>query len=775
MAENSYILFVEDDERLRHHLAESLSDEFTVDTAPDGEAALLAVLKRRPDLIVTDLIMPGLDGVELVRTLRNTPSTSTIPILMVSGRSQEDLRLEGFELGADSYLHKPYTERELRVRIRSMLRTTRLRSEIAQREARVRAEELATAERAALLDSITSPFCALDREWRFTYVNTRALQYWAKRREDLLGRRLWDEIPSALDVRDQLESAVRNQASISFEFLSSFSQRWMDVHAYPTPSGLAVNFRDISLRKQAQEQQRRSEERFRAFVSNSSEAIWLYEFDVPLDLNTRSEDQLLHLFEHARLAELNEAMARMYGYERADDLTGARLSKLLSSHDPQAHAYLMKIIEARFEFTDIESTERDRHGQLRYFSSSMIPIVENDRLLRAWGTRRDITDRKLAEEALKASERRKDEFLAVLAHELRNPLAPIRSGLEILRRCAMEDARAEQTLGMMNRQMDHMVRLVDDLLDMSRISRGKLELRQSVVALPEVLSNAVESVSGLIEARGHRLSVEVRTPEVLVYGDPDRLAQVFANLLSNAAKYTDREGRISVMLDVDGSRAFVRVSDTGIGIAAAEIGQVFDLFTQVNAHSDHVNGGLGIGLSLVRSLVDMHGGAVTAHSEGPGQGSTFTIELPTFTAERAEGTFRARAPTPLSTPPHLRILIVDDNQDAAVSLSMVLSLSGHDLETVFSGRDAVAAAGTFQPDVIFMDVGMPDIDGLEATRQIRSMDGKRPVIVALTGWGQEHDRKRTREAGFDEHLVKPVSADVLEGMLAKLSPQRSSL
>jgi PAS domain S-box-containing protein len=759
-----HILFVEDEETIREHIASALDDEFSVETAGDGEAALHAVLKRRPDLVVTDLVMPGINGIELVRTLRSTPSTSTIPILMVSGRAPDELRIMGFELGADSYLPKPYTERELRARIRATLRSDQLRRDAANRDAREQAEKRSIEERAALLESITDAFYALDRSWHFTYVNQRALDYFGRERSQLIGRNIWEVFPEAKAAfAPRYRRALEEARSIDFEVLSDLSKRWVEVHAYPTGNGLAISFRDISARKAAEEQLRHSEERYRAFVGNSSEAIWRYELTEPLDPTLPREKQLDHIYRHAYLAELNDVMARMYGFDRAQELVGARLEQMFHPNDPAARAYLLRAVDSGYSFTDVESMEPDREGNLRCFSNSMVPVMEEGKLVRAWGMQRDITDRKRMEQMLKENEQRKDDFLAILAHELRNPLAPIRNGLYLLQRKAPSDPFMGSTLQMMDRQMSHMVRLVDDLLDVSRIARGKLELRRAPLMLRDVIERAVESVKSVIEAQGHELSIDLRAPTLYVDGDSDRLTQVFANLLSNSAKYTDRGGQIALIAERSDEEALVTVRDDGIGIPAEALAAVFEMFAQIRSHQGRSDGGLGIGLALVRNLVELHGGTVVAQSEGPGLGSTFTVRLPLVEATsiapqpEEQQTFQAEG---------RRILVVDDNEDAALSLATILRERGNEVRTVFDGVQAVRIAADFGPEIIFMDIGMPRMDGIEATRQIRAQaPALPPVIVAVTGWGQDADRQRTRAAGFDEHLVKPVSAASLERVL----------
>jgi CheY-like chemotaxis protein/two-component sensor histidine kinase len=367
------------------------------------------------------------------------------------------------------------------------------------------------------------------------------------------------------------------------------------------------------------------------------------------------------------------------------------------------------------------------------------------------------------EQMLKESEQRKDQFLAILAHELRNPLAPIRNGLYLLQKRATSDPFVRSTLQMMDRQMSHMVRLVDDLLDVSRIARGKLELRRRMLPLSDVLENAVESVKSMIESQAHRLVLDLRDSSMHVNGDPDRLTQVFANLLSNSAKYTERGGEIALIAErVDGV-AVVTVQDNGIGIPVEALPTVFDMFAQIRSHQGRADGGLGIGLALVRNLVELHEGTVLAHSEGAGAGSRFVVRLPLV--EPAPVALRAEDHQ--SPQAHgRRILVVDDNEDAALSLAAILRERGNEVRTVFDGEQALRAASEFDPEIIFMDLGMPRMDGIEATKRIRAQaEISRPVIVAVTGWGQETDRHRTRTAGFDEHLVKPVSAESLNRVL----------
>ncbi|OWK35303.1 Chemotaxis protein methyltransferase CheR [Fimbriiglobus ruber] len=375
-------------------------------------------------------------------------------------------------------------------------------------------------------------------------------------------------------------------------------------------------------------------------------------------------------------------------------------------------------------------------------------------------------ERRRDEEALKEADRRKDEFLATLAHELRNPLAPMRNALQVMQLAGGDGAAVGRAREMMERQMRHMVRLVDDLLDVSRITKDKLDLRKQRVDLAAVVRTAVETSRPLIEAAGHELTITLPPQPVFVDGDPVRLAQVFSNLLNNAAKYTDRGGKIWLAAERLGSDAVVSVRDTGLGIPRDMLGKVFELFTQVDRTLEKAQGGLGIGLTLVRRLTEMHGGGVEAHSEGVGKGSEFIVRLPAIFVPPSRDERATEERTPSS---RRRLLVVDDNRDSAVSLGMMLELMGNEVRTAHDGLEAVQAAEVFRPDVILLDIGLPRLNGYEAARRIKGQPwGEDIVLIALTGWGQEEDKRRSKEAGFNFHMVKPVEPAALEKVLAGL-------
>jgi two-component system CheB/CheR fusion protein len=394
--------------------------------------------------------------------------------------------------------------------------------------------------------------------------------------------------------------------------------------------------------------------------------------------------------------------------------------------------------------------------------------------LQMLGTVVDVTERIQADEAMHKADRRKNEFLAILGHELRNPLAALSMGLQLARR-GQSEPTLKQRLDMMDRQLSHLMRLVDDLLDVGRISVGKIELRLEPLTLPEVLKTSWEEVRAAVESRRHQLEIEIRPGQHLVRGDSARLTQVIANLIENAAKYTESGGQIRVSLSQEDSAEVVRVEDSGIGIPADELPHVFDLFSQVRAHQGTGAGGLGIGLAIVRTLVELHGGTIDAASAGIGRGSTFTVRLPVL-----ERTTSMPVPKDLpqervkETHPRRRVLIVDDNEELAASLAEILHFDGHQTWIAHDGLMAIEIAKITKLDVVLIDLGMPGLNGIETAKRIRALPGcERLPIAAITGWGQESDRVRTQEAGFDWHLVKPIDTELLTRIIEMLEPRRA--
>jgi signal transduction histidine kinase/CheY-like chemotaxis protein len=398
---------------------------------------------------------------------------------------------------------------------------------------------------------------------------------------------------------------------------------------------------------------------------------------------------------------------------------------------------------------------------------------DKGRLLGAVNVLLDISDRKRTEDTLRLADRAKNEFLATLAHELRNPLAPLRNALDILQRKAQENAELQPEIGVLDRQLRTMTRLVDDLLDVARISGDKLDLRRERIDLGDVVRVALETAQPLVEEGGQTLSVNVPSEPVLLDGDLTRLAQAAGNLLTNAVKYTDHGDRITLTAMREGSEAVIRVADTGIGIPPDMLPRIFDMFMQLPAPPERQRSGLGVGLTLVKRLVEAHNGSIEARSEGAGRGAEFVLRLPAAADARSRPSWATATADASAMYPSLRILVVDDNRDSADSLGMLLELMGHQIRLAHDGVHAVQMADEFRPDVVLLDIGLPRMNGCDAARRIREQPwGRDMLLIATTGWGQETDRHNSKAAGFDHHLVKPVDATSLMKWLTKRMPAR---
>ncbi len=510
---------------------------------------------------------------------------------------------------------------------------------------------------------------------------------------------------------------------------------------------------DITERRQAEQQQRESEKYLRTIIEQLPAGVGV------MDRNgiwTLSNSEMDRYVPKAIPSVLGSRTARWRSWdERGDPVPPEQW--------PGKRALRGAIVSP-----GMEMLYTDDDGQESWKRVSAAPLRDtNGEVIGACSVLQDITCLMNAEQALREADRRKDEFLATLAHELRNPLAPIRNGLHLLRTHAIEGDAERDVHDMLGRQVDHMVRLVDDLMEVSRISGGKVELRKEPTELNAVLRNAVETSRPLIDAGHHQLNISFPPESLMVEADPVRIAQVIANLLNNAAKYTKEGGQIWLTAQREAGDAVITVRDNGIGISAEMLEKVFDLFAQAERTYSRSQGGLGIGLTLARTLAEMHGGSVTARSRGTGMGSEFVLRLPLL--QHKSPTVVKRAIRPATSLASRRFLVVDDNRDAADSLSMVLKFLGADVLTVSDGPTALAAFSTFRPHVVMLDIGMPGMDGYEVARRARqSAEGADATLIALTGWGQDEDRRRSKDAGIDHHLVKPVNIDALEQLLASV-------
>jgi PAS domain S-box-containing protein len=510
--------------------------------------------------------------------------------------------------------------------------------------------------------------------------------------------------------------------------------------------------RDVTAARRAERALRESEERFRQLATNAPAAIFVKDLA-------------------GRYTLANPLAREALG--RDDTVIGLSDHDLLPADVADAMRAIDREVIASGRPIEVEEVVR-REGFDRRYLSVKFPLFDGSgAAIGVCGVAIDITHRHAAEEALKAADRRKDEFLATLAHELRNPLAPLRTGLEIVKRAAGDVEQMQRVQAIMDRQLAHLERLVDDLLDVARISNDRLALRRERIELAPVIEQAVEGCRPLVAAAGLELRVDVPSEPIALDADAIRLGQVFSNLLHNACKYTEAGGKLTLEVSRDGDAAVVCVRDTGRGIPPEMQSRIFDMFTQVEPSSDQTQSGLGIGLTLVRRLVELHGGSVGVRSAGAGRGSEFVVRLPLVrgpAVEAADAPPAARAGAVTAAP--RRVLVVDDNADAAESLATLLRLCGHETALVHDGEAAIEAAEKFRPDLVLLDLGLPNLNGHDVARRIREQPwGRDMVLVALTGWGQESDRRKSREVGFDHHLVKPVEFAVLTELLAKCEPR----
>ena len=569
-----------------------------------------------------------------------------------------------------------------------------------------------------------------------------------------------DDLPGVKRAIDQtLETGAEYRHE--FRFLRPDGQMiWLharggvrrDAHGTPTHL-VGINF-DITERKQAEQKLRESEERFRLLAENVDQVFWFLELEPERVIYVSPAFEQLwgapanHLYENPRLWVESIHREDRSNVERAFENWVAGKAE---TYDVEFRIFLPK------------------DGEVRWINDRGIVIGFRDgRPYKLSGIATDITERKRVEKERREADRRKDEFIATLAHELRNPLAPIRNVVSLLQLQESPDPNVRRARDVISRQIDHLTRLIDDLLDVSRITSDKLELRKERVNLAEVVNVAVESSHPLIDQHHHKLSILLPGQPIYLHADKVRLAQVIMNLLSNAAKYTPEGGRIKLSAEHHGAEVAVRVEDNGIGIAPDQLAQIFDMFYQANRSYEQLHGGLGIGLTLARRLVEMHGGRVEAHSAGSNQGSEFVIRLPILAEELRQQKEAASAQTTRGAV-H-RILVVDDYGESAETLAELLRLAGHEVRVAHDGLKAVQVAEDFRPAVVLLDIGMPKLNGYEAARKIREQPwGKNMVLIAVTGWGQEKDRNQSREAGFDAHLLKPVDYSELSKLIGSVS------
>lgn len=757
----SVILLADDNSDMRTYISRILSERFQVVVAEDGKIALEMARRRKPDLLLTDVMMPKLDGFGLLKAFRKDPSLRDVPVIMLSARAGEEARVEGVEAGADDYLIKPFTARELVARVSAHLRMLAIRRK-AQRSLRKEQESLTLALETGRLGSFDVDLvsgevrCNAQAKLNFGYAPDVELS------QEMLWSRIHPEDVPRVQAIAQRVREDRSSYEVEYRVIwPDESVHWLfsrgRVVGEPDDPGLrllSVAF-DITDRKVAEQQLEASEQRFREMADTAPAMLWITEAD-------------------GRCSFLSRGWYEFTG-QTPENALGWGWLDALHPEDRERSVAIFRGASERAEGFSIDCRIRQTDGSYRWTIAAGRPrLSKGGRLLGYIGSVIDMHDRKKAEEALLESDQRKDEFLATLAHELRNPLAPLRSGIELIKRVVNSPELVSRTQLTMERQVTHMVRLVDDLLDVNRISQGKIELKLSRVSLNDIAEGAIEVVTTQAERAGLGVAFLPSEEPAFVMGDPDRLQQILSNLLSNACKFTPHGGEVTLRIQREGSKVIVRVSDTGVGIPEEQVESIFEMFTQVkSARGDHVpmGDGLGIGLTLVKRLVKLHGGEVTARSEGCNKGSHFTIVLP------ASDDPGGRKVEPLPLPREIRtcrILVVDDNEDAAEILAELLRCDGHEVREANDGPEALSIAELFRPDVMLFDIGLPIMDGHELCRQVRRRPwGTDALVIALTGWGQERDRRLSSQAGFDHHLVKPVDISALKELLVHCAVEDS--
>ncbi len=698
----------------------------------------------------------------LAEALAGQPEWSDLPLLLLAGNGADSPAAAAAmeQLGNVTVLERRVRPTALVSALRAALRARNRQYELRDHLAALRASEQRFAR---FMQHLPGLAWIKDLQGRYVYANGAAEAAFRTPRDRLYGRTDDEVFPpeTAAQFKENdrraltggtgiqtVETLEHDDGIVHHSIVSKFPILGPDGRT-ALVGGMAI---DITERKAVAESLRQSEERFRFLAETIPSIVWTAGPDGTITYTNRRWLDYTGLTPEQNARGWPELVLHKDDYDRCVALWSEALR--------EGKAY------------EIEVRNRRHDGAYRWFVTRAVPLKDAGGRVACWfGVTTDIHDQKELQERLRDTDRRKDEFLATLAHELRNPLAPIRNALHVLHGADGDAATRAGVLKMMERQVGHMVRLVDDLLEVSRITRGQIELRKEPVELAAVVGSAVETSRPLIEAARHRLTVGLPAESVVLEADPVRLAQVIADLLNNAARYTEEGGAIALSARRDGRHVVVSVRDSGIGIPADVLPKVFDTFTQGDRSDGRARGGLGIGLTLVKRLVLMHGGSVDATSDGPGRGSEFVVRLPLGEGRSAGAPAAPRAPGRKAPLAGRRVLVVDDHRDAADSLALLLRLLGAEAHVARDGPQALEAVGTVRPAVVLLDIGMPGMDGYEVARRVRLRpEWREVVLVALTGWGQEEDRRRSREAGFDHHLVKPVDPPALEALLAGLLP-----
>jgi signal transduction histidine kinase/DNA-binding response OmpR family regulator len=698
---------------------ESILEELgeNVVKASSGAEALRLVLAHDFAVILLDVYMPGMNGFETAALIRQRRKSAHTPIIFITAFTDEMHTAQGYSMGAVDYILSPIVPEILRTKVKVFVDLYRMTQQVRQQ----------ADERVALAREQAARAAAEEATRRSTFLAEAS-----------------KVLSSSLDY----EATVRGLLRLSVPYLGDLTAiTLVDDQGRPRQTELAWS------------------DALRGTCSLSVPA--------PERLHEWLSEAIRRALESGRLAYTPDlapgtpalpALSATVNGQSANEMATPQ-----AQPDFDLRALVLIPLLARDRALGVLSLAMGPSG--RRYSSSDLALAED-----LAGRAAIALDNARLYRNVQESDRHKNEFLSMLAHELRNPLAPIRNAVQLLRMLDPGASEAPQLHELIERQVQQLVRIVDDLLDVSRITRGKIHLQMECVQVADVVARAVETSRPLIDARKHELALVLPTEPLCVRGDLVRLAQVLSNLLNNAAKYTEEGGSLQLQVERDEETLLVRVRDNGVGIPSHMLSSIFEMFTQVDRSLDRSQGGLGIGLTLVHKLVEMHGGRVEAFSDGPNRGSEFVVALPLLIAapSATSATSVPSAGAPLSPPPRRRVLIVDDNMDAARSLTMLLEMGGHEVRCCYDGQAGLAEAETFRPDAVLLDIGLPELDGLEVARRLRAMElSPRPTLVALTGYGQADDVRRSREAGFDHHLVKPADPQMLAAILTSIKQPKS--
>jgi PAS domain S-box-containing protein len=765
------ILLADDNADMRDYVTRLLCGRWTVEAVADGATALARAREAPPDLILSDIMMPGLDGHQLLQALREDERTRGIPVIFLSARAGEEARVEGLSAGADDYLAKPFSARELLARVGTHLELSRLRRNAERSRARLYAQFM----------QAPVPVCAfIGPDLVYDLANPQYERMVG--RTGIVGKPLREALPEVPEdapiIRTLHQVYTSGEPYTAEEYLvpldvqgdGAVEDHFFKFTAQPMRDAAGQVFGVIAVAVDVTAQVRARRE-----VEAAGKLLETVVHQMPAGV-------IIAEAPSGRTLLANERVRSILGHEALPTRQIGDFSAYTAVHPDgtpfAASEYaLTRALRGQAVF-DEEILFVRPDGSRRILSASASPVHDSaGRIIAAVNAFSDITDRKRTEEQnrqllvrerearaeAEVANRSKDEFLAMLGHELRNPLAPIVTALQLMELRGDETLQRERTI--IERQVRHLTRLVDDLLDVSRITRGKIDLKRERIEISEIVAKAIEMASPLIEQRQQNLQVDLPRRGLAVEADAVRMAQVVANLLNNAAKYTEPHGTLAIGARLEGEAVVLWVRDTGIGLSPEMLPRVFDLFVQERQALDRSQGGLGLGLAIVKTLTELHGGTVEAHSEGHGRGSEFVVRLPA--AEAAAHTPPSpESPQVAARPDALRVLVVDDNEDAADLLATSVRLMGNLARVAHDGPTALQAAVDFQPHVALLDIGLPVMDGYELARHLRALPGLESIrLIAVTGYSQEADRRHTAAAGFERHLVKPIKlGELLEAL-----------